>query len=149
MPFTGFLSGHCLLATTFAWRSSTTGGTITLSLVYCVENVFPVFWYTLPPCHKICYRQKYCCLCVIKHRCVRSYSYVPILLAREYKPCRFARTRIIPPSRPRGRSHSQCCCVTFSGAEIVITTTSSSFKPCMCALATSISMYVRVPTEIQ
>ena len=38
------------------------------------------------------------------------------------------------PSRPRGRSHSQCCCVAFSGAVIVITiTTSSSFSHvCAC-----------------
>ena len=40
---------------------------------------------------------------------------------------------IIQPSRPRGRSHSQCCCVAFPGAVIVITTTSSSFShACAC-----------------
>ena len=36
---------------------------------------------------------------------------------------------IIQPSRPRGRTHSQCCCVAFPGAAvIVVTTTSSSFS---------------------
>ena len=54
--------GYCLPTATFAWRSLTTGGTIIFSLVFCVENVFPVFWYTLPPCHKICHRQKACCV---------------------------------------------------------------------------------------
>ena len=51
---------------------------------FCVENV----WYTLAPCHKICQRQE-SILCIVKHRCVWSvwsYSYVPVLLAREYKP---------------------------------------------------------------
>ena len=108
-----------IFTTTFAWRSLPTGGSIIFPLIFCVENV----WYTLAPCHKICRRQK--------AGCVWSYSYVyllrSILLAREYKLCRFVRTCIIPPSGPRGRSHSQCCCVDFSGAVIVNTTTSSSF----------------------
>ena len=40
---------------------------------------------------------------------------------------------IIQPSRPRGRIHSQCCCVAFPCALIVITTTSSSFShACAC-----------------
>ena len=40
---------------------------------------------------------------------------------------------IIQPSRPRGRSHSQCYCVAFPGALIVITTTSFSFShACAC-----------------
>ena len=44
--------------TTFAWRSLTTGGTIILSLMFCVESV----WYTFAPCHKICHRQKAFCV---------------------------------------------------------------------------------------
>ena len=84
---------------------------------------------------------------VIEHRWVWSYSYVTILLAREYKPCRFARTCVIPPSRPRGRSHSQCCCVAFSGAVVVITTTSYSFKSrvCACHVYIRVCMYVYLP----
>ena len=62
MPLTGFFHGYCLLATTFAWRSLTIRGTIIFSLVFCVENVFPVFLYTLPPCHKICHRPRACCV---------------------------------------------------------------------------------------
>ena len=57
-------------------------------------------------------------------------------------------TCIIQPSRPRGRSHSQCCCVAFPGAVIVINTTSFSFShACACHVYSCI--YVRVPTEIQ
>ena len=62
MPLTGFFRGYCLLTTTFAWRSLTTGGTIIFLLVFCVENVSPVFWDTLTPCHKICHRPKACCV---------------------------------------------------------------------------------------
>ena len=43
MSFTGFFRGYCLLTTTFAWRSLTTGRTIIFLLVFCVDNVFPVF----------------------------------------------------------------------------------------------------------
>ena len=58
-------------------------------------------------------------------------------------------TCIIQPSRPRGRSHSQCCCVAFPGAVIVITTTFSSCShACGCHVYTHVCMYVRVPTEI-
>ena len=77
----GFFRGYCLLTTTFAWRSLTTGVT---------------------------------CL--------------------------------IQPSRPRGRSHSQCCCVTFFGAVIVISTTSSSFShACACHIYIHVCMYVYLP----
>ena len=42
-------------------------------------------------------------------------------------------TCTIQPSRPRGRSHLECCCVCFPGAVIVITTTSPSFShACAC-----------------
>ena len=47
----------------------------------------------------------------------------------------------IQPSRPRGRSHSQCCCVAFPGAVIVITTTSSS-----CSHACACHAYIHVCT---
>ena len=50
-------------------------------------------------------------------------------------------TCIIQPSRPRGSSHSQCCCVAFPGAVIVITITSSSFShACAC------NVYIHVCT---
>ena len=53
---------------------------------------------------------------------------------------------IIQPSRPRGRSHSQCCCEAFPGAEIVITTTSSSFShACACHVYIHVFMYVYLP----
>ena len=78
----------------------------------------------------------------------RAYLLRSILLAREYKPCRFVRTCIIPPSRSRGRSHSQCCCVNFSGA-VIVTTTTSSFESCVRLPRLDPRMYVRVPTEIQ
>ena len=84
-------------------------------------------------------------LCVTEHRCVCSYSYVPILLARDCKLCQLARTCIIPPSRLRRRSHSQCCCVAFSGAVFVITTTSSSFQSCVRLQCLYPFMYVYLP----
>ena len=47
MRATDFLRGYrLLLTTTFAWHSLTTG--TTFSLVFYVEKLFPVFWYTLP-----------------------------------------------------------------------------------------------------
>ena len=53
---------------------------------------------------------------------------------------------IIQPSRPRGRSHSQCCCVAFHGAKIVITTTSSSFSDaCACHVYIHVCMCVYLP----
>ena len=55
-------------------------------------------------------------------------------------------TCIIQPSRPRGRSHLQCCCVAFPGAVIVITTTSSSFShACACHVYIHVCMYVYLP----
>ena len=51
----------------------------------------------------------------------------------------------LPPSRPRGRSHSQCCCVAFSGAVIAITTTSSSFLSCVRLPRLYPCMYVYLP----
>ena len=45
-----------------------------------------------------------------------SYSYVPTsnyIACTRGKPCRFVGTCMIPPSRPRGRRHSQCCFVAF------------------------------------
>ena len=61
----------------------------------------------------------------------RTYLLRSLLLAREYTPYRFVRICLVPPSGPRGCSHSQCCCVNFSGAVIVTTTTFSSFKSCV------------------
>ena len=147
MPLTSFFRGYCLLTTTFAWRSLTTGGTIIFPLVFCVENAFPVFWYTLPPCHKICQTQSM--LCVIEHRCVWSYSYAPILLAREYKPCRFARTCIMPPTleAPGTQPLAMLLCGFFCGG-----IRNHYYLPLvlvMRPLATPISMDVRVRTEIQ
>ena len=91
----------------------------------CRKCIFPCFLVHPPPPHAIKYVTDRRMLGVIEHCCVWSYSYVPVLLAREYKACRFARTCIKPPSKPRGRSHSQCCCVAFWGAVIVFTTTYS------------------------
>ena len=57
-------------------------------------------------------------------------------------------TCITQPSRPRGRSHSQCCCVAFPGAVIAITTinTSSSFShACACHAYIHVCMYVYLP----
>ena len=52
-------------------------------------------------------------------------------------------TCIIQPSRPRGRSHSQCCCVAFPGAVIAITTTFSSFShACACHVYIHVCLYV-------
>ena len=99
--------------------SITTGGIIIFPLIFCVENV----WYTLTPCHKIyVVRDKKHIVC----RRTRTYLLRSILLARGHKPCRFVRPCIIPPSGPRGRSHSQCCCVDSSGA--VITTRGHSAR---------------------
>ena len=62
MPLTGFFRGYCQLTMTFAWRSSTTQEK---------PLFFPCFWCRkcisctlvhLPPCHKICHRQKACCV---------------------------------------------------------------------------------------
>ena len=80
--------------------------------------------------HVVCNRASLCVLLL-----------VPILLAREYKLCRFARTCIIPPSRPRGRSHSQCYRVVFPGAVTVISTF-SSFWSCVRLPRQSPCMYV-------
>ena len=66
---------------------------------------------------------------------------------------------IIQPSRPRGRSHLQCCCVAFPGAVIAITTTSSSFSHacashvyihvCTCASRDSINKCTTmIPTAV-
>ena len=55
-------------------------------------------------------------------------------------------TCIVQPSRPRGRSHSQCCCVAFPGAVIVITTTPSSFShACACHVYIHVCMYAYLP----
>ena len=112
-------------------------------LVY-VENV----WYTLAPYIAwMLYNmsQTKSILCVIEHRCawsVLSYSYVPVLVCTsEHKTCLSVRTCKIPPSKPRGRSYSQRCCVIFSPAVIVFTNAFPSFQscvrlprlyPCMC-----------------
>ena len=74
---TGFFRRYCLLTTTFAYRSLTTGGTIIFPLVFHVENVSPACWYTLAPCRKKCHRQKHIVcnrapLCVILP--VRTYN---------------------------------------------------------------------------
>ena len=44
------------------------------------------------------------------------------------------------PSRPRGRSHSQCCCGAFPGAVVVITTTS----PPRVSHASACHVYIHV-----
>ena len=55
-------------------------------------------------------------------------------------------TCILRPSRPRGRSHSQCCCVAFPGAVIVITTTSSSFSHARaCHVYIHVCIYMYLP----
>ena len=55
-------------------------------------------------------------------------------------------TCLIQPSRPRGRSYSQCCCVNFPGAVVVITTTSSSLShACACHVYIHRCMYVYLP----
>ena len=58
-------------------------------------------------------------------------------------------TCIIQPWTPRERSHSQCCCVAFPGARIVITTLSTSFSHAYACHVYITCMYVRVRTEIQ
>ena len=67
MPLTGFSTHWFLpwiLSTYYDLRVAQLNNRRSdyFSLVSCVENVFPVFWYTLLPCHKICHRQKACCL---------------------------------------------------------------------------------------
>ena len=116
------------------------------------DDFFPLFFvskmYDTPSLHAIKYVTDKSIWCVMEHRCawsVWSYSYVPVLLTREYKPCRFVRTCVIPPSRPRGRSYSQCCCVAFSGAVIVTTITSSSFQSCVRLPRLYPCMYVYLP----
>ena len=52
-------------------------------------------------------------LCEIGHRSVWSYSYVPILLAREYKPCRFARTCKYHPQGPGDAATRMVMCGLF------------------------------------
>ena len=66
------------------------------------------------------------------------------ILLSTYHHLRLAQlsNRIIQPSRPRGRSHSQCCCVAFPGAAvIVITTTSFSFSHACASAAVSWSLF--------
>ena len=108
MPLINFFRGYHLLLTTFAWRSSTTGGTI--FTLFFVSKRFSLFL-VHPPSLPYKKSQTKSVLCVIEHRCVCSYSRLYHL--HEYKLCLFARTCIIPPSRSRGRSHWQCCCLSF------------------------------------
>ena len=81
---------------TLAWRSLTGGMIFPL-----VSKIYALFL-AHPPPMPYDKSQTKSMLCAIEHRCVCSYSYVPILLTREYKPCRFARPCIIQPSRPPG-----------------------------------------------
>ena len=105
--------------TTFSWRSLTAIRETNISALFFMSKM-----YGTPSLHAIKY------VVDKKHIvCGRTRTYLvrSILLAREYTPCRSVRTCIIPPAGPRGRSHSQCCCVEFWGAVIVTTTTSCSF----------------------
>ena len=145
MPLTGFFFGYCLLTTTFAWRSLTTGGRVIFSLVFCVENVFPVIWYTLPPCHNM--SQTKSMLCVIRT------SLCVVLLVRTYIICTRVQTMSVCPNvynttleAPRTQLLAMLLCGFFWGSNrnhyyllLVLV---------MRPLATCISMYVRVPTEI-
>ena len=98
----------------------------------------------LPPCHKICHRQRACC--VIRHRCVWPYSYVHKLPARDYKSCLFARTCITTFEAPGTQPLAMLLCGFFWASNrnhyhLLLDLV-------MGPLATTISMYVRVPTEI-
>ena len=73
-------------------------------------------------------------------------SYCLLTTAFEWRSLTTGGTCIIQPSRPRERSHSQCCWLAFPGAVIVSTTTSSSFKQaCDCHVFIHVCMYVYLP----
>ena len=141
-----FFCGYCLLATTFAWRSLTTRGTIVFPLVFCVENVFPVFGTPSP--HAIKY------VTDKKHVACNRASLCVVLLVRTYITCTRVQTMSICPNlynttlgAPRTQPLAMLLCGFFWGSNhnhyyllLVLV---------MRALATSVSMYVRVRTEIQ
>ena len=61
----------------------------------------------------------------------RGYRLLPTTFA--WRSLTTGGTCIIQPSRSQECSHSQCCCVAFSGAVMVTTTTHSSFShACAC-----------------
>ena len=136
MHATGFFRGcRALLTTTFAWRSLTTG--TFFPLVFYVEHVFPVFWYTLPT-HAISQTKS---LCEIEHQSVCVLLLVPKLLSR-------VQTMSMCPNyhpRGRGRGHSYFCCVALSGAAIVSTPSPRFSHACAC----HVYPCTYVPTEIQ
>ena len=122
MPLTGFSRGYCLLTTTFAWRSLTTGGTIIFPFVFCVENVFPVFWHTLSPHAIKCVTDK-------KHVVCNRASLGVILLVRTYITCTRVQTMSICPNlynttREAPRGDAALLCGFFWGSNRVITTSS-------------------------
>ena len=86
--------------TTFAWRT----GTI-FPLVFYVENLFPVFWYTLP----LAISETKSVVSNRAHQCVCSYSYLYYL--HEHKLCRCARTTT--PSRPGTQPLVRLLCGVF------------------------------------
>ena len=92
---------------------------------FLCRNVFPVLRYT--PSHAISQTKR---VCVMKHQFV-----VKIILERVQIMSMCPKYQ----SRGRGRSHSKCCWVAFSGATIVINT--SSFYS--CARLPRLSIYVR------
>ena len=71
MLFPGFFCGYCQLLLRPLRDAAQHQEEILLFLFLGVEDV----WYTLAPCYKICHRQR--TYCVIEHRGVWSYSYVP------------------------------------------------------------------------
>ena len=81
--------------TTFAWRSSTTG-TI-FRLVFHVEKLFPVFWYTLP----LAISQKKS-VCVIERISVCAHTRIYITCTST----NYVNVPELPHPRGRRRSHS-------------------------------------------
>ena len=98
--------------TTFAWRSLTTG-TI-FPLVFYVEKIFPVFSYTLPLA-----TSQTKSVCVIERISVCA-------LTRIYITCTTTNYVDVPelPHPIQAGDAATRCCVAFSGAVIVITTSS-------------------------
>ena len=109
------------------------------SLVFRVENVFPVFWYTLPTCHKICHRHQ---------TCVCRASLCVVLLVRTCITCTRVQTMSICPNlynttleAPGTQPFAMLLCGFLGGSS-----SRNHYYPrlvlVMRALATSISMYV-------
>ena len=84
MPLVSYVDTVYTTTTNFAWRSLVTG-TI-LPLVFQVEKLFSVLWYTLP-IHATSQTNS---VCEVERQSACVLFLVPILLARVQ--CRFART---------------------------------------------------------